>query len=206
MKMLALSFAISALGLTTVAANAPAGASTLTDISFVSNSGNYINDTIVNGTTSPLAFTANTGLFSPFLNAADSTITLGFGNYYAIAFLGFGETVGAGQISFRENGGALITEQVTFPDPAMVSGNFANFTLASGDHLKISATGKSADRISIIADGAGLQPDGTPDAFYTFSYSGPSAVPESASAGMLTAGLAMVGLAVTRRRRTASRR
>ena len=206
MKMLALSFAISALGLTTVAANAPAGASTLTDISFVSNGGSYINDTIVNGTTSPLAFTANTGLFSPFLNAADSTITLGFGNYYAIAFLGFGETVGAGQISFRENGGALITEQVTFPDPSMASGNFANFTLASGDHLKISATGKSADRISIIADGAGLQPDGTPDAFYTFSYSGLSAVPESASAGMLTAGLAMVGLAVTRRRRTASRR
>jgi len=206
MKMLALSLAVAALGLTTVAANAPAGASTLTDISFVSNGGSYINDTIVNGMTSPLAFTANTGLFSPFLNATDSTITLGFGNYYAIAFLGFGETVGAGQISFRENGGALITENVIFPDPSMASGNFANFTLASGDHLKISATGKSADRISIIADGAGLQPDGTHDAFYTFSYSGLSAVPESASAGMLTAGLAMVGLAVTRRRRTASRR
>jgi len=187
-------------------ASAAAGASALTDISFVSNGGSYINDTIVNNGTSPLAFTANTSLAAPFLNAADSTITLGFGNYYAITFLGFGEHIGAGQISFRENGGALVTENVTFPDPAMASGTFANFTLASGDHLSISATGLSADRIAIIADGGGLSPDGAPDAFYTFNYTGPNAVPESASAGMLTAGMAMLGLVVVRGRRTTSRR
>lgn len=159
----------------------------------------------MNGT-SPLAFTANTSLAEPFLNNSDSTITLGFGDYYAITFLGFGEDIGAGQISFRENGGALITKNVTFPDPAMASGKFADFTLASGDHLSISATGLSADRIAIVGDGGGLTADGTPDAFYTFSYSGPSAVPESASGGILTAGLAMMGLVAMRGRRTTSRR
>jgi hypothetical protein len=178
---------------------APVGAATLTDISFKSNGLAYINDTIAEGSTSPLAFTAATGLGQPFLNAADSSISLGYGNYYAIAFLGFGQHLGAGLVSFRVDGGALVSLGVTFPDPALASGVFANFALPGGDTVTIAATGFSADRIRIVADGAGLTPDGTADAFYAFNYA--SAVPESATSMLLAGGLALLGLMRKRSKR-----
>jgi hypothetical protein len=178
---------------------APAGAATLTDISFKSNGLTYINDTIAEGGTSPLAFTAATDLGQPFLNAVDSSISLGYGNYHAIAFLGFGQHVGTGLISFRVDGGALVSQSVTFPNPASASGVFANFTLPGGDTVTVAATGLSADRIRIVADGAGLSGDGTPDAFYAFNYA--SAVPEAATGAMLAGGLALLGMLLKRSRR-----
>lgn len=180
-----------------------ASAGTLTDISFKSNGLSYINNTLVGDGTSPLAFTAATGLDAPFLNASDSTISLGYGTYYAIAFLGFGQHIGAGQISFFSATESLsYSLNVTFPDPASASGVFATFNLAGGDTVTIAATGLKNDRISIIADGGGLTPDGTPDAFYTFKYTNASvsAVPEPASGAMLAGGLAMVGFMLQRRR------
>ena len=144
-------------------------AGTLTSISFTSNGGAYINDTIVNGT-SPLGFTATNDLAQPFLNAADSTVTLNYGTYYAISFLGFGAMTGPGTVSFLLDGVTTETQDVVFPDPALASGTFASFVLPNGDMVTISATGLAADRIQISADGGGLSGDGTPDAFYLFSY------------------------------------
>ena len=176
----------------------PVSAATISDISFTSNFGVYINDTIVNGT-SPLAFTADTGLAQPFLNAADSTITLGNGDYYAIAFLGVYEQVGPGTISFMLNGVDLYSQIVTFPDPTFASGVFASFALPGGDFVTVSATGLSADRIRVLADGSGLGPDGAPDAFYQFNFfTQGSDVPEPATGVLLVAGLA-TALAVRRR-------
>jgi formylglycine-generating enzyme required for sulfatase activity len=147
----------------------PVRAGTLTSISFTSNGGQYINDTIVNGT-SPLAFTATNNLAQPFLNAADSTVTLNYGTYYAISFLGFGAMTGPGTVSFLLDGVTTETQDVVFPDPALASGTFASFVLPNGDMVTISATGLAADRIQISGDGGGLSGDGTPDAFYLFSY------------------------------------
>lgn len=178
---------------------APAYAGTLTDISFKSNGLSFINDTIVEGATSPLAFTADSGLNQPFLNAPNSTISLGYGSYYAIAFLGFGSHVGAGQVSFRVDGGSLITQAVTFPNPGSASSAFASFALPGGDTVTIAATGLSNDRIRIVADGAGLQTDGVADAYYAFNYA--SAVPEGGTASMLVGGLAVMGLLLQRNRR-----
>jgi hypothetical protein len=188
------------LGLTLLCcALAPAGAATLTDISFKSNGLSFINDTIAEGATSPLAFTAATGLTAPFLNAPDSSVSLGYGNYYAIAFLGFGQHLGTGLVSFRVDGGALVSQSVTFPSPASASGVFANFTLLGGDTVTIAATGLSGDRIRIVADGAGLVGDGTPDAFYAFNYA--SAVPEPGTSVILAGGLALLGLMLKRSKR-----
>ena len=183
---------------------APAGAVTLTDISFRSNINlSFANDTINNNGTSPLAFTANTGLNQPFLNASDSTLSLAYGNYYAIAFLGFGEHVGPGVISFRVDGGAPVSQAVNFPNPGSPSGVFANFVLPGGDAVTVAATGLSADRIRIVADGGGLQPDGNDrDAFYAFNYtSSVSAVPEPVTTLMFASGLAVLGLTSKRRKR-----
>ena len=191
-------YLLSASMLCTAMATASAG--TVTDISFKSNSLSYINNTIVDGTTSPLAFTAATGLNQFFLNAADSTVSLGYGSYYAIAFLGFGEHIGAGQISFITDG-TLYAQNVNFPSPASASGIFASFVLAGGDTVTVASTGLSADRISIIADGAGLQPDGTADAFYAFKYSSATAVPEPTSLSLLIGGIALMGLMLRRGRR-----
>jgi hypothetical protein len=58
------------------------------------------------------------------------------------------------------------------------------------------ATGLSADRIQIVADGGGLFPDRTPDAFYLFTYS----APEPATGALLAGGL-LAAWAVRRRRR-----
>jgi hypothetical protein len=73
---------------------------------------------------------------------------------------------------------------------------FANFALPDGDSVTISATGLSADRIQIVADGGGLFPGGAPDAFYLFTYS----APEPATGALLASGL-LAAWAVRRRRR-----
>jgi hypothetical protein len=76
---------------------------------------------------------------------------------------------------------------------------FANFLLPGGDTVTIAATGLSADRIRIVADGAGLIGDGTADAFYAFNYV--SAVPESGTSAILAAGLGLLALMFKRSKR-----
>ena len=147
----------------------PLHAGTLSRIRWTSNSGIYINDTIVDAATSPLAFTATNDLAQPFLNAADSTISLGYGSYFAITFRGHAH-IGVGTISFLLDGVTTYTQNVTFPDPFSASGVFARFTLPDGDMVTVSATGYAADRIQVVADGGGLTGDGNPDAFYHFNY------------------------------------
>ena len=124
-------------------------AGTLTNLSFISNGGNFANDTLLVGitvtNTSPLAFTNTASLAEPFLNATDSTISLGYGTYYAVAFLTTGAHVGSGTISFLLDGVTPFSQTVTFPNPALASGNFASFALPGGDSVTISATGLSAD-------------------------------------------------------------
>lgn len=184
------------IGLSSVGAlSGPAAAGTLTDIRFVSNGGSFANDTIDGNGTSPLAFTATTNLNQPFLNATDSTISLGFGTYYAISFLGFGAHQGPGLVTFLRNG-APFSQIVTFPDPAAASGVFASFALPDDESVTISATGLSADRIRIVANGGGLVGDQTPDAFYLFSYSPAqtSVIPVPAAGWLLASGLAFMGL------------
>ena len=173
-------------------------AGALTNLSFISNGGSFANDTLLVGTTvagtSPLAFTNTASLAEPFLNAADSTISLGYGTYYAIAFLTTGAHVGTGTISFLLDGATPFSQTVTFPNPALASGNFASFALPGGDTVTISATGLSADRIRIGTNGAGLTPGGGADAFYRFSYTeftgggGGSPVPEPGTAVLLLGG------------------
>jgi len=148
-------------------------AGTISRIIWTSRGGTYINDTIVNATTSPLAFTATNDLAQPFLNAPDSTLTLNYGSYYAIAFRGYGAHIGAGTVSFLLDGVTGYSQNVTFPDPTSASGVFARFELPGGDTVTISATGRSADLIRVVADGPGLAGDGEPDAFYQFNYSRP---------------------------------
>lgn len=173
----------------------PSWASTITNVSFTSNGGAFINDTIAEGTTSPLAFTSTTDLAQPFLNAADSTVSLGYGTYYAIAFLGFGSHQGAGTVAFLLNGVSTVSQAVTFPNPTAASANFATFALPGGDSLTISATGLSADRIKIAIDGNGLTADGNPDAFYLFSFvQGSSAIPEPAAAMLCGLGAVILGM------------
>jgi hypothetical protein len=153
-----------------VSSTVPGFAGTLTRITWASHNGTYINDTIVNGTTSPLAFTATNNLAQSFLNAADSTISLTYGSYYAISFRTYGSHTGAGTVSFVLDGVTTYSQDVTFPDPTVASDVFASFTLPGGDTVTISGTGLAADRIRVVADGAGLIADGTPDAFYLFNY------------------------------------
>ena len=154
----------------------PVFAGTLTRIAWTSHNGAYINDTIVDQYSSPLPFTTTNSLAEPFLNAADSTISLSYGSYYAISFRGFGAHTGTGTVSFVLDGVTTNSQNVTFPHPTLPSGVFANFSLPGGDTVTVSATGLAADRIRIIADGGGLFPDGTPDAFYLFTYA--QAVPQ----------------------------
>lgn len=180
----------------------PVCAGTLTNISFVSNNGSFVNDTIVEGGTSPLAFTNTLNTNQPFLNNGDSTVSLSFGDYYAISFLGFGQHLGSGTVSFLLDGSPF-SQNVTFPANSPGGVNFAFFNLPGGETVSISTTGLSADRIRIVADGGGLTPDGTNDAFYLFTYSNDqSAVPEPASFLLAGAGIAaVIGL---RSRRLAS--
>jgi hypothetical protein len=170
-------------------------AGTLTNISFTSNGGTYITDTIVGNATSPLAFTAPTDLAQPFLNASDSSITLGYGSYYAIAFRSFGAHVGAGTVSFLLGGTTPYSQNVTFPDPTAASGVFATFALPGGDTVTISSTGLSADRIRVVADGGGLAPDDTSDAFYLFNYTrGAQPVPTMSQWGLAALGILLAAL------------
>lgn len=184
----------------------PISAATITNITFTSNGNTFQNDTIPGPTgpfsaTAPLGFTATTNLAQPFLNAADSSLTLNYGSYYAIAFLGFGSHVGTGSVSFLLNGITPVSQVVSFPTPGLASPVFANFALPGGDAVTISSTGLSADRIQLLADGAGLTPGGGADAFYLFNFTAGSSsqVPEPATATFFAAGLAVMLIAARRR-------
>jgi hypothetical protein len=171
------------------AALVPASAGTISNIAFTSGNGGIINDTIVGNGTSPLAFTASTGTDQPFLNAPDSSITLSYGSYFAIAFAGDAEHIGPGTVSFLLDGVTPQNQVVTFPDPTLLSGVFADFALPGGDSVTISATGTLADRIQIQADGGGLVGDGAPDAFYLFNFtSGATQTPEPATGALMAGG------------------
>ena len=179
----------------------PGFASTLSDIRWTSNRSQYVNDTIFDSFSSPLGVTSTSSLNETFLNNSDSTVSLTYGSYYFIAFRSFGAHVGAGSVALLENGTTPYSQSVTFPDPTQPSGNFSNFTLTGGDTVTISATGLSADRIRIVADGGGLSGDGTPDAFYLLQYTSgsASATPEPASIALAATGLALFYVLRSRR-------
>jgi len=167
-------------------------AATINNISFKTTANGYTNDTIVGNNTSPLGITGKADLLQPFLNASDSSITLNYGNYYAIAFLGFGQLQGAGTVSFMLNNVTAYSANVTFPDPSASSPIFASFSLPGGDSLTVASTGLSADRIRISADGGGLSADGTADAFYALNFTSgtTSSAPEPATFAMFGTGVA----------------
>ena len=180
-----------------------ASAVTLTDLAFTSNVGGqpstFINDTIVNGT-SPLGFTAP-ALGAAFLNNPDSTISLGFGNYFAYNFTGFGQHVGNGTISGK-NDGVAFSSSVVFPSDITTPGDFFNFTFGNGETIRVGVTGLTADRIQIASDGSGLSPGGNVDVPYSFNYAaGVSAVPEPGTWGLMLGGLGLIGAFGRRRSR-----
>lgn len=180
--------------LTTLLFTSPAAAATLTNLVFNSNAGSYQNDTIINGA-SPLAFTLTGATTNPFLNASNSTVSLGYGAYFAIAPLGFGQHVGAGNISFLLDGSSSFTQAVTFPSVSPAGVVFATFNLPGGDQVQFQTTGITADRTRVSVDGSGLVPDGELDAFYLLTYSSGSAnsaVPEPSTIGISLLGLAAV--------------
>ena len=167
-------------------------AGALTGIRF--SSGANINDTIPGDVTAPLAFTNTTDLLQPFLNNADSSISLGFGSYYAITYIGGSGHVGAGVISFSVNG-TPFSQNVVFPGITPGGVTFANFALPGGESVVISTTGLSADRIVGAANGAGLFPGGGPDNFYRFTYSdAASSTPEPGTLCLAAFGVAVFGL------------
>lgn len=188
--------AAAALGLSVGVLPGAGLAGTLTNISFISNGGAHVNNTIAPDFASPLAFTATSGLNQPFLNAANSTISLGYGTYYAIAFLDRSSShFGSGVVSFLLDGTTSFSSIVNFPNPAAASPVFASLALPGGDSVTVSATGLSADRIRVIADGGGLFPDQVPDAFYLFTYASgqTSVIPLPAAGWLLAGGLAFMG-------------
>lgn len=134
-----------------IAAISPSSASIpfLSDLSFISNGGVYINNTIVD-TTSPLGITDPT-LGQPFLNNADSTISLAFDNYYAYSFAGTGKHVGAGTISGLYDG-TPFSAAVTFPSDLTTVATFFSYTFVGGETLKVGTTGLFDDRIQIVSD------------------------------------------------------
>ena len=174
-------------------------AATINNIRFYASDFGYINDTIVNGT-SPLAFTNKADLKQPFLNAIDSTITLNYGSYYAIGFLGVKQLQGAGTISFLLNNTTPYSANVLFPDPLAAGPIFAAFSFPGGDLVTVAPTGLLADRIRISGDGSGLHTDGSLDAFYAFNFTSgtASSTPEPATFAMFGTGVAAI-LAVRRR-------
>jgi len=174
-------------------------AATINNIIFYTTANGYTNDTVSNGT-SPLAFTGKANFAQPFLNASDSTITLNYGSYYAIAFLGVGQLQGAGTISFLLNNTTLNFANVTFPNPSVAGPIFASFSLPGGDGVTVAPTGLFADRIRISGDGSGLFTDGTADAFYAFNFTSgtASSTPEPATFALFGTGVAAI-LAVRRR-------
>ena len=174
-------------------------AATINNISFSTTANGFTNDTIVNGT-SPLAFTNKADLKQPFLNAIDSTITLNYGSYYAIGFLGVKQLQGAGTISFLLNNTTPYSANVLFPDPLAAGPIFAAFSFPGGDLVTVAPTGLLADRIRISGDGSGLHTDGNLDAFYAFNFTSgtASSTPEPATFAMFGTGVAAI-LAVRRR-------
>lgn len=185
-------------------ATALAKAGTITNVVFSSNGGGYVNDTVVDGSTAPLGFTATADLAQPFLNNPDSTIALGYGTYYAITFYGFGQHSGDGTIEVDWNG-IPFTQAVTFPPDSPGGVTFASFALPGGDSVQISTTGLLADRISIAADGAGLVGNGNPDVFSLFQFTQGTGTetPEPTTLLLLVCGL---GVMADGRRRAARRK
>ena len=167
---------------------------TLTDLSFISNGGSFINNTIVDSA-SPIGFTA-VGLGQPFLNNSDSTISLTFGSYYAYSFLGFGQHVGGGTISGNFDG-TPFSQAVTFPSDPTTVANFCSITFSTGDTLTIGTTNFLADRIRIVADGGGLVGDGNNDVIYSFNF---AAVPEPSATALLLGSVALTA-AIRRRKK-----
>jgi PEP-CTERM motif len=201
------SILLKAFILSSLIAGQSATAGEITNITFVSNFGNFANDTINGNRSSPLGITLAGATDNPFLNNADSTVSLGFGDYFAIAFQGFGQHLGDGVVSFLLDG-TLFTQNVVFPDNSSGGVSFATFNLSGGDTVQLTTTGLSADRIRIVADGAGLQADNAPDAFYRFSYidgTPNNNVPEPASLSIAAIGLAalVLGRRTQRRKGTA---
>lgn len=178
-----------------IATTRPVCAATLTNLSFISNGGVFINNTIVD-TTSPLGITLPS-LGQTFLNNPDSTISLTIGDYYAYSFAGTGKHVGPGTISGEFDGNPF-SSAVTFPTDLSTVANFFTFTFPDGETLYVGTTGLSDDRIRIVSDGGGLAPDGNQDAIYSFNF---SAVPEPTSTTLI--GIGMIG-ALTRRSRRKS--
>jgi hypothetical protein len=186
-----------------VSATLSASAGTLTNIDFSFNSPEYRVDTIVNAT-APLAFinVGNTG--NPFLNNPDSTISLGYGTYYAIAtFVPSNPTSRlAGNpvsIALVVDGASFVSQIVNFPPSSTTSGAFATINLPGGETVTLSATALTADRVRVAIDGSGLVGDGSPDTFYFFTYAPANAIPEPATIWLSGTGLA--ALAVARKRR-----
>jgi hypothetical protein len=173
---------------------AMATAGTLTELAFTSNGGSFINNTIPDFA-SPLGITAN-ALGAPFLNAADSTVSLGFGTYLAYAFQGFGQHTGSGTISGRRDG-VPFSVAASFPADLSVAATFFSFSFGDGETITVSTTGLQADRIRIVADAGGLAPDGVNDGVYRLVY---APIPEAGTLAMMLGGLGVV-TALARRRR-----
>jgi hypothetical protein len=184
---------LGALLLTSFLFASSAVAGTLTNIRFDSNSNQFQNDTVPNGN-SPLGFTLLGSTAEPFLNAADSSVSLGFGSYYAITS-GSGLHLGAGNISFRLDNTTNFTQSVTFPSNTPAGVIFATFNLPGGDIVQFSTTGIFANRVQIAADQFGLVPDGNPDPFFLMTYAAAtngSPVPEPSSIALGLCGLAAI--------------
>ena len=187
-------------GLLAAMAISTLSAGVITEALFSSNGGSFINDTIADGVTAPLGFTNTGGTADAFLNNANSTITgLAYGSYYAITFLGFGQHIGTGTFSVRHDG-VLFSTAVTFPSDLTCCTQFASLSLPGGDSVTLATTDLSADRIAIIADGAGLTPGGAADAFYLFTFTQGAAVPEPGSAVLLATAVFALGFARFRKR------
>lgn len=186
---------LGALLLTSFLFTSSAVAGTLTNLTFTSSNGAFINDTVPNGT-SPIGFTLLGSTTNPFLNNADSSVSLGFGSYYGITAGGFGQHSGAGSIAFRLDDTTNFSQNVSFPDNLTSGQILASFVLPGGDTLEVSTTGIFADRVRIFADGVGLATDNIADPFWLFTYTSGSTdnseVPEPSSIALGLCGLAVI--------------
>lgn len=186
---------LGALLLTSFLFASSAFAGTLTNLTVTSNGGTFINDTIENFT-SPIGFTLLGSTTNPFLNAANSNISLGYGSYYAITSGGFGQHLGAGSFAFRLDDTDNFSQNVNFPDNVTPGQIIATFNLPGGDIVQLSTTGIFADRVAILVNGAGLTAGGSADPFWLLTYTSANAngspIPEPSSIALGVCGLAAI--------------